>query len=94
MPVAQEKLLFWSLDFQRAYRTFETMATKENDEARKLEKRIRAVEAIKAKYTATSSLPYQPEGPDPYEKMSKRTWEKSVMIWRAELRAKLNEHSL
>ena len=38
-------------------------ANKENDEATKLEKRIRAVEAIKAKleYIGTAALPNQPE---------------------------------
>ena len=71
-------------------------ANKENDEATKLRKRCNAVEDIKRKpeYMATSSLPNQPEEPDPYEKMSKRKWEKSVMIWRAELRVRLNELSL
>ena len=76
---------------------FEIMAaSKENDEATKLQKRCNAIEAIKAKpeYSATSSLPTQPAEPDPYEKMSKRRWEKSVMTWRAELRARLNELSL
>jgi len=68
-------------------------ANKENDEATKLQKRCNAVEAIKAKpeYSATNPDPAEP---DPYEKMSKRRWEKSMMIWRAELRARLNELSL
>ncbi len=29
--------------------------------------------------------------PDPYEKMSKRSWEKSMMGWRASLRAALHQ---
>ena len=29
--------------------------------------------------------------PDPYEKMSKRKWEKSMMIWRASLRLALHQ---
>jgi len=78
-----KKVCFCSLILSVKAQDFsETMPPKENDEATKLRKRVRAVEAIKAKpeYTATSSLPDQPEGPNPYEKMSKRKWEQSVMI--------------
>ena len=76
----------------RLWEAFCFAENKENDEATKLEKRIRAVEAIKAKpeHIATTSLPNKPEGPDPYEKMSKRRWEKSMMNWRKELRDKFN----
>ncbi len=72
------------------------MATnKENDEATKLQKKCNAIEAIKRKpeYVATSWRPNPPEEPDPYAKMSKRRWEKSVMIWRSELRALLRQLS-
>ena len=90
-----KKVFFWSLVLRLCQ--IEIMeASKENDEARKLQKKCNAVEAIKRtpEYIATSSLPNQPEEPDPYEKMGKRKWEKSVMTWRAELRARLNEISL
>ena len=66
---------------------------KENDEATKLKKRCNAVAAIKAKqeYIITASSPDQPQAPDPYAKMSKRQWEKAVMTFRSELRAKVSE---
>ena len=66
---------------------------KENDEATKLRKRCNAVEAIKNKveYTRTTSLDDQPQGPEPYAKMSKRQFEIAMMTWRARLRAKVSE---
>ena len=66
---------------------------KENDEATKLKKRCNAVATIKAKqeYNITASLPDQPRAPDPHAKMSKRQWEKAMMMWRSELLAKLRE---
>ena len=70
---------------------------KENDEATKLKKRCNAVAAIKTKpeyIIITASLPDQPRAPDPHAKMSKRQWEKAMMMWRWELRAKLRELSL
>ena len=62
---------------------------KENDEATTLEKRCNAVEAIKNKveYILTTSLDDQPQGPDPYTKMSKRQFERAMKTWRAQLRA-------
>ena len=69
---------------------------KENDEATRLKKRCNAVAAIKAKqeYIITASLPDQPRAPDPHAKMSKRQFEKAMMMWRSELRAKSREMSL
>ena len=68
-------------------------SNKENDEATKLKKRCNAVAAIEAKpeYIVTTSLPDQPRAPDPYAKMSKRQWEKAMMTFRFELRAKLHK---
>jgi len=64
------------------------MPPKVNDEATRLQKRCRAVKAIKSKpeYSSTDEAE-RPQTPDPTEKMSKRAWEKSVMTWRRELRA-------
>ena len=76
--------------------TSPAMATnKENDEATKLKKRCNAIAAIEAKteYIVTTSLPDQPRAPDPYAQMSTRQWEKAMMTWRSELRAKFNQLS-
>ena len=68
----------------------------ENDDPTKLQKRVNAVEAIKRTpaYIITSlhSRPTKP--PDPFEKMSKRKWEKSVMQWRNALRVLFDELSV
>ena len=66
---------------------------KENDEATKLKKRWWAVQMVKDKveYIVTTSLDDQPQGPDPYAKMSKRQWEEAMKNWRHQLRAKASE---
>ena len=63
---------------------------KENDEATKLQKRCWAVQMVRNKeeYILTMSLDDQPQGPDPHAKMSKRQFEKAMMMWRGQLRAK------
>ena len=65
-------------------------ANKENDEATKLQKRCWAVQMVmnKEEYILTKAFDDQPQGPDPYAKMSKRQFEKAMMMWRGQLRAK------
>ena len=66
---------------------------KENDDATKLKKRCDIVGWIKNKeeYILTTSLDDQPQGPDPYAKMSKRQLERAMRTWRAQLRAKASD---
>ena len=71
---------------------------KKNDEATKIVKKTNAIAAIKSKpayiLTLSRQLDKQIQEPDPFEKMSKRKWERSMMKWRAELRALVEELSV
>ena len=68
----------------------------ENDEATKLQKRIHAVESVKARpiFAIVTTLPDQPAAPDPHAEWSKRQWERAMMNYRHELHAKLNQLSV
>ena len=66
----------------------------ENDDERKLAKRVTAVGAVKrtpAYIIAATRGVERPKTPDPYMRMSKRTWERGVMQWRKALREILHD---
>ncbi len=63
-------------------------------DARQFTKRETGVSAIKrtpAYILTVLHRAARAKTPDPYEKMSKRRWEKSMMRWRASLRAALHQ---
>jgi len=71
------------------------METPEQTAARRFAKRTAGVQAVKKTPEYIVTMLHhgaRPDTPDPSdEKMSKRTWEKSMMNWRAVLRAALRE---
>ena len=66
----------------------------ENDDERKLTKRVTAVGAVKRKpeYIVTVTRGAErPKSPNPYMRMSKRSWERGMMQWRQALREILHD---
>jgi hypothetical protein len=69
---------------------------KQNDDVTRLRKRTTAIEAVKRTPAYIIANLYDSDRsltPDPNEKISKRQWEKSMMMWRAELRETFRELS-